>query len=259
MRLRFRLPWQRQEFYLEGEGRPLRKKETLKQTAEKIIQRKMKRDADGYGLRAAEKLTGIEKEEGKSLAEQIKTLKEVKNFLKDLGGGEGKSTFGEIISILPEVMPSVIQLVLGLRGQALPPGQPGQPTLEEGEYVPPVPQIEQPKPIKPIKPIKPPKPPKVIKPPPVKPPQAQLSELLPYLEDTPENAVEALKEQVVVNNYQAIVWFSLMRTKSYEELVSLLQPFKENETYGEAVNKLLAKGKGKWFKTFIELVKSVEI
>ena len=92
-----RFPWQRreEEFYPE-ELKP-RKKETLKDTATKIMQRQMKKD-EAYGLKASERILGVaDKNESKSLSAQLRELKEVQSALKSVVGAESKSSWVEVI------------------------------------------------------------------------------------------------------------------------------------------------------------------
>lgn len=91
------------------------------------------------------------------------------------------------------------------------------------------------------------------------PPKAKLSELMTYLEDSPEKAVQDLEAQINEGNSQAFIWANLIKGRSYEELVALLEPFKASPDYAEAIGKLLDQDEGEWFRKFVELVQKIQL
>ena len=99
-----KFPWDKELPYYEEE-KPKRARETLAQTAEKIIQKKMKSDPE-YGIEAAEKIKNM-RHEDKSLMAQLKELKTLKEALGDFGEGKDKSiivTILESISVIPALL-----------------------------------------------------------------------------------------------------------------------------------------------------------
>lgn len=115
-----KFPWNKTEqIYLEE--KPKRGRDTLTQTAEKIIQRKMKRDPDGYGLEAAERIKNISREEPKTVADFLRELKEYRAAMKEAGLDGGADKGQGLFAQLLEVLPAIPQILEQLR-QAQPQG-----------------------------------------------------------------------------------------------------------------------------------------
>jgi len=230
MRLAFWRKDKPDEMYLEPRKRP---RETLTQTAERIIQRKMKRDPDGYGLEAAEKLKGMRRDS----TNPFEAYKEIKGMLTELkeetGTGEGKGMLFQILQALP-VIPDLLRELRQMQSQGIQVGT-GQPSPQ---LIPEQPrqQLQQPKP-------------KREKPKPEA--KAPLSSLADVLQLTPSEAYEILKAQPG--------WIELLKNKSPEEIIEIARQFSSHPQYGGAVLGLiqhLESEEGRqWLSDLIDLVR----
>jgi len=212
-----RLPWQRQPeenevVVLKGE----KKRETLTQTAEKILQRQMKKDPSGYGLAIAEKLKGVSKQEPKTVADFLKELREYRAAMREAGleGGEGKGLLAQILEALPS-LPGLLAEVRQFQAQGqdyrTPQQQIGQPKFQ---------QIAQAQ-------IQPEAQPNIS--------ELKLEKLMVLLELTPEQAWNSLKEA----NEQD--WINFLQTTTYEQLAATLDGVaKANPEYADHIKNFLA-------------------
>lgn len=224
-----RLPWKKTSDEIVFEEKPKKPKETLAQVADKILIRKMKRDPDGYGLQAAERIKNIGKEESKSLAAQLKELRETQRLLHELGSAEGSGSWlKELgIGVAQALAPHIGQVIQNLQNQ---PQRTQLPSFS-------VPQIEQGT-------------------------QASAQErtekqTLPFaqlvgiLDLEPHEAVAVLAE---VNPQ----WVAFLSTQTYEGLVEILQQVPTTEETKPYIEQLLSKDRQKWLKAVIQEARTSE-
>jgi len=231
--------WKRQEpeeYVLEPRKRG---RETLAQTAEKIIQRKMKKDPDGYGLEAAEKLKGMRHPEPKTVSDFLRELKEYRQAMREAGlESEGKEnmlslivkTAGDIIG------PVIQQKMLEAQGTTqvvteMPP------SIEEKPKQPSLPQPE------------PKRQPKQEQ------PGASLSELVGYLDYEPQDIIADLVERYNNQDTQAALWLGVLGGKSYDEVIALLQPLAGYPEFASVVEELMSEDRREWLEKLLELAK----
>jgi hypothetical protein len=225
-----RWPWRRPEYdedfpYIPGQRKP-KQRETLSQTAERIIQKKMKADPE-YGLRMAEKVKNLTKDE-KSLADQINELKDIQELLSGLGSNEKGGLLRDILGVLPELSRSLPQIIQMSQAQ--------QPLVQRPQ---PPAQFQIQEPLRPQLTEQPPQTEQVV-----------LGDLIGLLDETPEEAIILVKEQYPT-------WFNLLKSKSYEDLLSMLEPFKSNPEFGGMLDELLSQKKV-WLRKVVALAHEEE-
>lgn len=215
------------------EQRTKRPRETLTQTAEKLIQRKMKKDPDGYGLEAAEKLKGMSKPEPKTVREFLSELREYRSAMKDAGlEGEGGSILQTVIKTVAEAMAPVIQHRL-MEQQQRP-----QAAQQQQALGPAVPRLQplQPKAERQAT-------------------EAKLEALLPLLELQSGEFVEALSDSAGDGDEQSRLWLFLLANTSYEGLVSGLSPLRANPDYCSYIDELTSPDRREWLENVITSAK----
>jgi len=225
-----KLPWQKQPegnevVVLKGE----RKKETLTQTAERIIQRRMKKDPDGYGLEAAERIKGIRHEAPKTLSDFMAELRSYKAALREVGldtEAGNKNVLGQIMEAVA-ALPKLIQEARQVQSQM----------QAQGYQVPQ--SIQQPQLSKPQEKAK-------------SSLEAPLPALVDMLSVTPEEAVEFLKKEPG--------WLGIFRGKTPGEIIEMIRPFTSHPEHREHVQALISRLESeegqKWLEQVVKLVKS---
>lgn len=224
--------WQRQPDFFEEMPRAKRPRETLTQLSEKLIMKQMKQNAE-YGLQIAEKVKKVAKVEDKTLLSQVKELRQIQTALRELGvGGEGEGQ-GILSGLfdretIQTILATIIQ-ALG-KGQPLPPVE--QPTLTQPERQ----QLTAPTD-------------ETIRMP-------SLSELLPYLEEEPQDIISMLKERQQAGDEQAILWMNLLSKSSYKQICQLLRPIEQqNPELETLIGQLLHESRESWWRELLDGVK----
>jgi len=225
-----RVPWRKQPegnevVVLKGE----RKKETLIQTAEKILQRKMKRDPDGYGLEAAERIRGIRHEAPKTLSDFMTELRQYKAALREVGldtEAGNKNVLSQIMEAVA-ALPKLIQEARQVQSQMQAQGYQLPQSIHQAQLT---------------------KPPDKSK--------ASLEAPLPTLVDlmalSPQQAFERLQSEPG--------WLEILRGRSPEQIVAMIKPFTDHPEHGQHVRLLveyLESEQGrKWLQCIIALVQN---
>jgi len=222
MNLKF---WKREEpeYYDEGQVKP-KKPETLRDTATRIMQRQMKRDAS-YGLQASERILGVaDKSNDKSLASQLKELKEVQSALRSVAGKEsdsGGSWLKEFANSFGAAIAPVAAQILAQRMQPQPNQELSQPQaqaqLPQGQTQP-QPQ-PQPEPI-------------------------SLTSLASLLELEPKEAVEQLSSEHPD-------WLMFLSSQNYDKLATLLLQVPQTPENKSYLEELLSQNRKSWVKNLI--------
>lgn len=226
-----RLPWKKQE---SEEGvyfvRSKKPKETLAQTADKLIQRRMKKDPDGYGIAAAERIKGIHHEAPKTVKDFLRELKEYREIMSEAGlteGGGGKSLLREIIEVLP-ALPQLLQEARQLQ-QSVPHQQ--SPVRQIAHQMQPKLQQPEPEPDREEVPLMP---------------------LISVISLTPEEAFGKLQSEPG--------WLAVLKSNTPDGIVEMVRPFTNHPEHGGQVQLLidhLQSEEGKeWLQNIIELVKN---
>lgn len=225
--------WETKPEYLEeGEERPKKAKETLKQTAEKLVQRKMKKDPEGYGLVASEKLLNMTKEESKSLASQLKDHRELQKTLQELGGGGGESWLKQLgEGIASAVAPYLGEIVQKIAAK--------QPQLQQGRQ----PQLGQQPALQQAQPEATPEEAEAVREEP-KADEVFIPELERLLELEPEQAAARLQQL----NPE---WIRFLGTQTHEDLFALLQKLPRNQENEQYIEELLSEKRRSWLKELI--------
>ena len=227
--------WERPEEYLEETAKPPRAKaQTLKQTAERIVQRKMKKDPEGYGLVASEKLLSMTKEETKSLASQLKEHRELQKTLQDLSGGGGQGWLKELGSGVAQALaPYLGEIVQNLATKQAR----GQPLIENREQ-PRLPKAESRPEVETA--------PEVEKAPETEPePQFSLEHINDVLALSPKQAVVRLEQ------YNA-EWLTLIAEYNYENFLEAVKLWEKTPLTEPLIKELLSKGRKEWIESVIE-------
>jgi hypothetical protein len=230
-----KLPWQKQEPEFFVEERPKKPRETLTQTADKLIQRKMKRDPDGYGLQAAEKIKGINRPEPKTVREFLAELREYRAAMNEAGlegGAENKGLLQQFLEVLPS-LPALLAEARQFQ-QGMPQNyQQPPPEVEEKQRE----QLQQPK---------------LQQKPKSEPLAAPLPTLVELMSLTPQEAFEALKSEPG--------WLGILKDKNPDELVAMIQPLTNHREQGQHVQVLieyLESENGKnWLEELTNLIKN---
>ena len=227
-----RFPWQKreedQEFY--EEEKPKKPRETLTQTADKIIQRKMKQDPDGYGIIASERIKRISHPEPKTIKDWLKELREYKELMTEMGGeGGGGGTFIQnalaILKELPGALAALKQMTpeqmqqITQQGQVQ--GQAQQIRLQQAQQ-----QVQI-------------QPPKTL--------ELKLDALMPLIELSPEECWQELQ------NRGEMGWIGYLSATSLEEIEALLNKIAEEASdpiIAEGIQQFLAT-KHKWLTDLI--------
>lgn len=228
-----RFPWQKQaEEYLEEEGK-VRKKETLKDTATKIMQRQMKKD-QAYGLKASERILGVaEKDENKSLAAQLKEHRELQKTLQDLGGGGGQGWLKDIgAGMASAIMPYLGEILQNLTAKQPQPQLGQQPALQQAQ-----PQVA------------PQEAPKAEEAPETEPEtQFSLEHINSVLSLSPKQAVFRLKEY----NPE---WLTLIAEYDYESFIESVKLWQKTQLTEPLITELLSHNRREWVEGLISEAK----
>lgn len=232
-----KFPWQKsdEEYYYENE-KPKKQKETLAQTADKLIQRQMKKDPGGYGITAAEKIKGIHHGAPKTRSEFLKEMIEEDELKKEagIGGGGGNKgivqQFLEALPYLAEAMAQARAMMGGAQSQGL------KPTVHI-EQAAPVEQIDQGRAQVQAQPSPPPK------------LDMNMETLIPLAALTPEVAWETLQS----TNEQG--WILFFSKTSAEQIEILLADYVKNceiPEVAEAID-IFLKTQHHWLQEIVEL------
>lgn len=214
-------------YYLETP----KKKETLMDTANRIIQRKMKKDPDGYGIIASEKLKGISREEPKTMRDFFQELAEYNEMMDGAGLGRGKDK--SMIREFLEALPAVAEILGQIRGGG------------QGQLPKTVVRVEQPAPSEQIDQGRT----KVRSDPQVSQPKldVKIETLLPLLALDAQTAWDSLRN----DNQQG--WINYLSTTSLEETEAFMRKYAEdsgNPEYIEGIDVFLAQNH-QWLQDLI--------
>lgn len=219
------------ELFFERGKKP---KETLTQTAEKLLIRRMKKDPDGYGLQAAERIKNISRAEPKTLGDFLKELREYKSAMREAGleAEKTQSIFSEIIQGLIKQAPEIIQVFrqnANIQANS-------EPALKEASPQ----ELEQPKQLKSKKP-------KVV---------VKMEKIISLMSLSPEEAAAELKQLAIDGDQQGQLWLGLLSNLNYEGIVGLLLPMQEKPEYSEYVHRLLSPDRKEWIEKVLDCAKS---
>lgn len=200
-----------------------RQKQTLANVSEKILIRQMKKDPD-YGLKAAERLKGVVREDKKTVADQLREYKELKALLSEFStgvDGGGKSVLAQLLEMAPVIMQNLPQILASVKPDS------SQQVLKQ-------PQAQQSLPE-------------------AKPASQQLNEevvnindLLPYLDLEPAKVIEQLK----ANGKDG--WLRFLKQTPYEKIIEMLTPWTKHPEFGTLVQQMIS-DKADWLKELVEL------
>lgn len=243
MKLKF---WEKQPQFYEEEV-PARKRETLASLSDKLIMKEMKQNPD-YGLKVAERVKHISKDEGASLTGQLKEYKQLQDLLKGIaGGGEGS---GSLLRDVIQAIPQVLAMVPQFMPQA---PQFQQPQMQQPS---PMPKLTSPQPT-PAEPTQAePSPPQPTSPQPQQAEQAipeepvTIGQLTEVLDLEPEDAIEVLKQ-----DYPG--WLKVLSIQTVDGIFAQIMPLRDTSPeITEVVDRLTSKEGKKWLGSVIKLAKS---
>lgn len=243
MKLKF---WKREPDYDDIEFmKPKRKKETIGSASDKILIRRMKKQPDGFGLEIAMRHRGLEKEKPQNLKEMMKEQVELRKLTREyFGYEEGQPDSGMLGKLLNSDMAKAFAEATAQNlAKMMAPQMQKQMQQQEQQAQIAQSQAEQQALAQPEQQQLPQE---TIRMP-------KLDELLPYLEEEPQDVISMLKER---EDEQARLWLTLLSKSSYRQICQLLRPVQEkNPELESLIGDLLHEDREKWWRELLEAAK----